>query len=323
MDSLTQLWVWKGLRFVIGWGVTIGAGLFGLWYGRRLQAAGTTLADLSRRESISWKRLAGLSVLLGGTYLAARDWAGLETFLKPISRFRVQFAMITLRSLLVFLGTTQWVIGSEDRRLRRTLVLVAISCLVMTGVELLTLWPMVSMLGNPELDRHSGVVLQSTGYSCAPCSLATVARLYGRVIPERDSALAMEAGMNGTSCDEMAGGARVLGFPEARPVTTTLEALATADLPVLISVEFGGVRNLHAVALIGLSSTTVYLADPLIGLCSLPHDRFRARWDGEAVLLGRPTFAATAPVTLSGFSPAAFKALSLGLEPPRPPPGGK
>lgn len=319
MDPLTALWVWKAFRFILGLLVTYLAWRLGKWRARQLQAQGRQGSPYTPGQEISWKRLVGLGGLLGGIWWFGEYLTFLEPYL-PTGRYRTQFGLVTLRSLLAFLGAMQMVIDGEDPRWRRTLILVVVSCLVMTGIEVLTLWPMASAIGAPELDPRSGVVIQSTGYSCAPSSLATICRLYGRVLPEREAALAMEAGLNGTTTDEMALGARAVGFPDATPVNNaTLAQLAAADRPALLSIEFGGVRNLHAVALLGLSSTTVYIADPLVGLHAMSYAAFARRWDGEAVLLGVPSFAASCEVRLSTFSPVAFQRLSLSLEAqPRP-----
>jgi predicted double-glycine peptidase len=319
MDPLTVLWVWKAFRFMLGLLVTYLAWRLGKWRARQLQAHGLQGSPYTPGQEVSWKRLAGLGALLGGIWWFGEHLIFLEPFL-PSDRYRTQFGLVTLRSLLAFLGAMQMIIDGEDPRWRWTLVLVVVSCLVMTGIEVLTLWPMVSAIGAPELDARSGVVIQSTGYSCAPSSLATICRLYGRVLSEREAALAMAAGLNGTTIDEMALGAQAVGFPDATPVTNaTLDQLAAVDRPALLSIEFGGVRNLHAVALLGLSSTTVYIADPLVGLHAMSYEAFARRWDGEAVFLGAPSFAASGEVRLSTFSPAAFQRLSLSLEArPRP-----
>lgn len=312
MDPLTNLYFWKIVRFLVGLSITVAAGLLGRWHGRYQLSQGKTLETLIGSKETSWKRLIVIGVLFYGIYLALVHWGGLEILLIPVTRYRLQFGMVLLRSLLVFLAVLQWTVAAGDARLKRALILVAVSCLIMTGVEVMTLVPMADSLHGFEIDK-SGVVIQTTGFSCAPASLVTVCRMYGRVISERESALAMEAGLNGTTLDEMALGARALGFPEALPHTTTLEQIASADLPVLISIKFLDVWDLHATAILGLSSTTVYIADPLVGLRTFPRDKFHEVWRGATVSLGRPTFAASAPVSLAAFSPEAFKAFSRTL----------
>jgi ABC-type bacteriocin/lantibiotic exporter with double-glycine peptidase domain len=129
--------------------------------------------------------------------------------------------------------------------------------------------------------------------------------MYGKNISETDVAIALKTGMTGTTDQEAAIGAKLLGFPDAAPCRPTLAEMLAEDLPLIVTIECDGV--MHDVGLVGAASHTVIIADPLVGLVHYTHADFQAVYQKRGVKLGRPVFSQENPVRLSTFKPELFQ----------------
>lgn len=302
---MTWLILGKVIRFLAGLLITFGAGWLGALHARRLNAQGISWDAFQAGNSLDRKKIVPLALglsLVGAWYLLEQKFQ----FFKPVEGFLQQGGLVTLRSVLVFLFVLQWNLATERVRLKRALWAIVPSILIMTGVEAYHLWPMALQVNESLISRH-GVVIQTTGYTCAPASLATLMRLYGKPMTEVDASVLVGGGMGGSFDDEITAGAKAAGFPDALPWTGNLDAIASEDLPLIVSIRFHDVWDMHAVALIGLSSTTVTLADPMGGLRRIPRDRFHEHWRGRGVRFGRPSFPFDPGVRLSTFHPGMLK----------------
>ena len=304
-------------RFGIGFLLTAFAAFIGWHHATRLRRQGQTYDTWQEQNRFNKGSLVRLSVVgfcFLGVYLADVH----EQALKWIAGYVQQTGMVIIKALLAFLFAFLWVLHPDRARLKRSLFALIPAFLIISGVELFLLWPMASALEGEAITR-SGVVLQSTGFSCAPTALANVCRAWGKLVGEKQGTLAVAAGMGGSYDDEIARGAIALGFPEAAPVRITLAEIASDDIPLVISIKYLDTWDLHAVAVLGLNSSTVTLADPMSGLRGIPIASFPDLYREKAVRLGRPTFAAaTLTPKLSEFDPQVFRFRSLSMEPNRP-----
>jgi len=89
-----------------------------------------------------------------------------EAWLTPGLQILAGFAL----GLVVFL---EWP-GRHDRKRRQSLVLASIAFLACLGYLVWQAVPLTNRLGAPSL--RDGVVMQTTSYTCAPSSIATLAR---------------------------------------------------------------------------------------------------------------------------------------------------
>jgi len=323
MTEIQALYAWKGVRFLVGLTVTLTFALLGFFHGRSLQRQGITGEDQAKARQFTLVNACRdllLTAIIVGIFYAVDNRYGL---LMIIAGYVHQGALVAIKSVLAFMIFSQWQVWSDKARLKRSLWIIVPAFVIITAVELYLLWPVLGQLGKEEIDK-SGVVLQTTGSTCAPACLATLLRLYGKPITEAEAVLAMGIGSNGSYDDEMVRGAKAVGFSAARAEKrATLEGIAAIDRPLILSIKYFGEWDLHAVGLLGLTSDTLYIADPLIGLREYDRRTFHEHWRGPAVHLGPPDFCPTSTVRLSTFSPGAFKASSLAMCPPRGPrPGG-
>jgi predicted double-glycine peptidase len=144
-----------------------------------------------------------------------------------------------------------------------------------------------------------GVTIQSSGFSCVPCSLATVLRRWGLDYTEGEIAYAVRSSFRGTSRPRVPGAVRKLGASkklQAKVIRTTWEELRKFDVPCLFSTVWLGVN--HCTAIIGLDDENVVAGEPQMGLVRIGTERFHKdwKWDGYAVVV--------APDFLHCFSPS-------------------
>lgn len=308
MDRVGTLILGKVFRFFLGILVTalsIGAGIF---YGKSLQKQGITAenyVEKSRFDKYAVLRL----LIIAGILIPGWTWLGKNTMIiERISTYSNQFAMISLRSLLGFIFALQWQISEDKTKLKRTGVILGIAFLVFLVVEGIILFPSFLFISG-EVGKD-GVVMQSTGSTCGPASLANILRVYGRKCDEKDVAIAMRTGMGGTTDTEGAAGAKLLGFPKAQPCMITFEEILREDLPLVVNVDFDGIP--HDVGIIGVTSHTIFIADPAAGMVQYTHKEFQGIFKKRGIRLGSPAFPDSAGVRLSTFDPEKFRKFSLG-----------
>ncbi len=313
MDPLVALFFWKLGRFALGIGVTILAGYLGYLRGKTLRERGVTGETFSESQKVTvWmvaRDLLLVFLLVKGLGYLDRKFSIFSFF----ARFLQQIGLVSIRSVLVFLFFSQWQIWTDKTRLRRAGWVIAVAVVVMAVVEVILLCPATVLVGDDEIEPRSGVVLQTCSISCGPASLVNILRAFGRMETERETVMAMGIGLGGSFDDELIRGAVAMGFPQARSSLCSLDEVASADLPLIVSLDYfeDWRGSLHAVAILGISSATVTYADPLIGLRTVTRKDFEAQWKGPAVHLGPPAFPASRTPRLSTFDPAAFKKFSL------------
>jgi len=315
MDAWTVMVVSKVARFLIGLAITVGFGFLGIQHGRRIRkamASGSCSSEPIRftpRILIRDLAIAGFLVFL----ICAAERAFL--LVSRLSGYLNQFGFVALRSVLVFFAALQWKTSDYRKPLYRVVWILGPAIAIMTAIEIFILWPASTTLGKEEYDPRSGIVMQSTAYSCAPAALATICRLYGRPVTEREAAVGMGTGLAGTADSEIAFGAETLGFGDAKPWRPTLEEIASYDRPIILSVRYFDLRELHAVSLLGISTDSILIGDPLIGLRTFRRDTFHEEWGGNAVFLGTPSFPFSSQPTLSNFRVERLKSLLPSWKP--------
>lgn len=300
----------KAFRFFIGLLVTVLSIFIGTWHGKKLRSQGITGENYYQRNQMTRMGLLRL-------FLVAGIAVGLFFFLDRctmalhlLSPYFTQFSVVALRSLLCFLYAFQWRIWEDKTRLWRSGAIVLIAILVFVVVEGLILFPAHFLIGRQV--HPSGVVIQSTNVTCCPTALTNIMRLYGVNIWEKDTVLAMKVGLTGTTDTEAAEGAKLLGFPYAEPIRPTLERMIAEDLPLIVSIDSSG--DPHAVAVFGISSFSVVIADPHVGLVQYTHSDFKRIMLGNAIRIGAPSFSYKGKVSLSNFDEKKFQETSLAME---------
>ena len=133
-----------------------------------------------------------------------------------------------------------------------------------------------------------GVTLQTTTFSCAPSSIATILRTYGLEYTEGELAYALQTTTMGTDDSHIPRVIREFGKPlnlKAEFVNTSLEQLREMKKPAVLFIYAGNMR--HATALLGFDDDMVVLGEPYYGIRKINIKDFQevTRWTRLATVI--------------------------------------
>lgn len=136
-----------------------------------------------------------------------------------------------------------------------------------------------------------GVVLQTTSHTCAPASIATLARLVGvdPNLSERDVVKLTHTTRKGTYALGSIQAMKQLGLAPNYQWGLTIDDLIAVEQPAVLSVKepVDGVIFNHAVALLSVDANakTVTIGNPLYGRQVLTFDQMKGYWMGQAIFV--------------------------------------
>ncbi len=188
---------------------------------------------------------------------------------------------------------------------RLHLSLLAFLFVSMQLIEIILVMPAAPFLDNEKVDKY-GVVMQTRMVTCVPVALANVCRLYGDSIGEYEATRLVKTMMIGSLIGHSVAGCKNLGFSEAAYTKASFKEMIVEDLPFLITINSGFKNVEHAVAVVGCSEGKVFLADPWLGFCRIPQERFSKIGINGIIRLGRRSSSKRIP-TLSGFKIESLK----------------
>lgn len=150
--------------------------------------------------------------------------------------------------------------------------------------------PVTNSLNQPKvIDRI--IVLQTSPYTCAPASIATLARFTGKhpYLSELDAVKLTMTNRFGTSTLAEIQAMEQLGLKPSFRYGLSLKDLLKIDRPAILHVrvklKYSGRIVAHAVALLSIDREDLALivADPLSGIKKIPFNKLKGYWFGEAV----------------------------------------
>lgn len=189
--------------------------------------------------------------------------------------------------LLIFLELEG--IKSKERMIQLFIGIVAISFPI--SILIHSSLPITHLVKEPKI--VDGVVLQTTSYTCAPSSIATLARLFGKYpnILEKDVVELTKTTRNGTSTLAEIRAMGELGLAPEYRHNLTVDDLVKINKPGLlhVKVKYNNKEIAHTVALLSVNSKekTVTIADPLSGINLKKFDDLKGYWMDEAVFVGQ------------------------------------
>ena len=184
-------------------------------------------------------------------------------------------------------------LSGKRSRIKVVRLLVALGAISFAlSILLFFLQPVQAMLAKPKL--VNGIIMQTTPYTCAPASIATLARVTKQhpVITEKEVVALTKTNRFGTTTlSEIKAMKKLELNPEYRH-NLTIEDLISLNKPALLHVKEKrkngkGVRFSHAVALLSINSQqgSILIANPLYGLQIKTVEEFDRYWFGEAILV--------------------------------------
>jgi predicted double-glycine peptidase len=180
----------------------------------------------------------------------------------------------------------EWPGRRDRRRLQQLLVAIAAIALPLAILLHYSL-PVTGLLGEPLIVEN--IVLQTTPYTCAPASIATLARLIGTApnLSEREAVILTGTDRFGTSTLAEISALKRLGLAPRYRRGLTVAELAAAKQPALLHVKepVGGIKIGHTVVLLETNSQkqTFIIGNPLYGRLERTFDSMEGYWTGEAV----------------------------------------
>lgn len=184
---------------------------------------------------------------------------------------------------LVF-GLALAVVFAEGHRERWKLALVS----VLTGVTLLAFQRSNHRLIHEELSDETtedGVVLQTSGASCAAATGANILRWYGLDYTEKETAQIMGTTGSGTSPAQVIYGMRKIGFDGHKFEDLNCE-LSALPVPCMLFIDHKvtGPES-HAVMFAGEREGLSEILDPLLGRRLVSRDEFIGFWHGRGIVI--------------------------------------
>jgi len=249
----------------------------------------------SRAAHPLWRRarrplflaLAHLSVAVFFWRMTFKFFPEIEARWMPVAGYALVERDVWLPAILLFPASLAHLLPS---RLRPAATL---PLLIFLGLVLHAASWRLDVPTRPLPSRFSeGVCLQTTGYTCAAASAATLLHAMGIESSEDEMArLASAHPKMGTSCylaalalqrklDEAGGSGRAV---VVAPGTDGLDALPA---PFLAAMQYSPFLN-HMVCVLRVSGARILVGDPIGGLSEWPRKEFERRWRGVAVVVER------------------------------------
>lgn len=273
--------IWMSLASIV---LAIGVGSR---YGHRLHDRGVTLSGKLRlREAplIPVCMLAFVALIVVSQAVMSRPsitWR-LPLF---VEYWLLPFLWALRLMLVTFAASAVTTIAMLGKSKYRFVLLFACTIVVLT-VEGATRYASQPRL--PELHdwERDGVIIQSSGVTCAPAACANIARSLGVEKTEREMARALQTNWLGTSPSQMVYGMRSLGFSARRVVIPSCDVREVKP-PAILSVDHGGQVGGHAVAYMGMEGEHCVIINPNAGRQILSVDMIKKSWRGHAIEISR------------------------------------
>ncbi len=188
-------------------------------------------------------------------------------------------------ALTAFLGAFTLILARKTGHAQQRQL--AFGCLTMLAAVLLPQWTFTRPLAG-ELRNETGadgVILQSSGVSCAAASGANIARLLGLPgMTEIVVAEKMRTTRVGTTMPQAVEGMRALGI-RCTPTKIAASEIDSLAPPAFLYVDHEGVgRNGHAIVLVGRAPDQRYrVIDPLVGKATWTREQLLDIWHGLAI----------------------------------------
>lgn len=266
--------------------------ILGILMGRSLAARGLTANNaLEKHQKLVYIILIKITIFIGLFFLLG--YLKLTHLIPNILLLWIGGHLTDLSLATGFLGLGL-LVGLELpgwNNPQRRYQLIAVTVLLSLPLFLLiheTL-PITARLGEPLV--VDGVVLQTTPYTCAPATIATLGRWVGKHPQLTEKDVVKIAGTNrfGTSALDEIRAMRRLGLMPNYQNNLTLNDLIAQGKPALLQVNepVGETTIPHAIALLEINSKrrTLTLANPLYGKQVKLFEQMQGYWTGTATFV--------------------------------------
>ncbi|XGV98507.1 MAG: cysteine peptidase family C39 domain-containing protein [Leptolyngbya sp. BL-A-14] len=267
--------------------------LAGSWLGASLAKRGLTADNALQKhqQQVYWISaiVLGIGTLVAVLMVAGQRSPWVPSFLLLYLGAYFWDAVLLLccfcAGLLLLLERSGW---NDRTRLQQLLLFLTVSL----SAVIFLLWQGLPITGLVEAPRMTeGVVLQTTPYSCAAATIATLARQVrpARQTTEQDVVKLAGTSRQGTNTLSEIYAMEQLGLaPDYRRNLTIAELVDRKQMAVLHVMEPVGNKSIqHAIALLAIDPNRkeLMVANPLIGKQIKTFDSMKDYWLGEAVFV--------------------------------------
>ena len=267
--------------------------IIGLYLGKKLADRGITAENaLVNHQRLTYIILIFLATVIITFLVSAK--ANLKLFPQIILLYYGEYTNDFVLSLGWFsiglLLGLELPIQGDRQRLRKLILAVIIITIPLAGLIHYSI-PVTNLLGEPVVVE--GVVLQTTNYTCAPASIATIVQITGTFpnFSEKDAIILTSTNRFGTSTLAEMRALHRLGLTSHFRDSLKNTELINLNLPALLHVKepVNGGYIAHAVVLLQVDETaqTVTIGNPLYGQQLKTFNEMQEYWTGEAVVLGQ------------------------------------
>ena len=179
--------------------------------------------------------------------------------------------------------------GRRDRQRLREMLIAVFTIMLAISIIIHYSLPVNALVGNPKI--ADGIVLQTTRYTCAPASIATLANLMGIQPPltEKDVVAMTNTNKFGTSVLAEIRTMEKLGMsPQYKRGLNITDLINNNKLAILhVNEPIRGKKMNHAIALLGINPNeqTVTVGNPIYGIQIKTFEEMEDYWTGDAVFV--------------------------------------
>ncbi|MGD1808608.1 cysteine peptidase family C39 domain-containing protein [Dapis sp. BLCC M126] len=267
--------------------------ILGLYLGKKLADRGITAENaLVNHQRLTYIILIFLATVIITFLLSAKANPKLfpNIILLYIGEYTNDFVLGLGWLSMGFLLGLELPIQGDRQRLQKLILAVIIITIPLAGMIHYSL-PVTNLLGEPVVVEE--VVLQTTSYTCAPASIATIARITGTFpnFSEKDAIILTGTNRFGTSTLAEMRALHRLGLASHVRDSLKTKDLINLNLPALLHVkeQVNGGYIAHTVVLLQVDGIAqiATIGNPLYGQQFKTFNEMQEYWTGEAVVLGQ------------------------------------
>jgi hypothetical protein len=250
-----------------------------------LNARGVRLQGSVDVRNVPWLAASGLAfVFANSLFLILREFTYAEWYVPvTIDYFSVPVIWLADVFLMAFVFSAIAALGIVQRHRARWLV-VALSLTVLPAAELQfqrSAWAVPPVLSTPRMTEN-GVLLQTSGSSCAAVACANIARQYGVPRTEAEMVALLGTTVSGTTPAQVIRGMETLGFSCAKHIARD-HSIAKVEPPAVLFVAQGNDPTGHAVSYMRRDGNRFEIWDPGGGSRQFDQAEIARNWSGCAI----------------------------------------
>lgn len=261
----------------------------GAAYAYRLFQKGVRLNAPDTPRRAKWLVIAGLGFIFGNAvFLPLKEFPSIAWYLPiPVEYCLTPLGWAVELSLMTFAIAGISTLGFLEHH-RARWVLIAMSLLIFISAKILFQAYAQDVPPDTGNQRKSadGLLLQTTGSTCAPTACANVARFFGKDTNEKEMVALLGTKDHGTSPAQIIYGMQKLGLACKKRYIHNKD-IAQLHPPAILLVNWSIEVDGHVVVYNGLVDGEAEIWDPVSGKILMERDALNKKWHGRAIEISK------------------------------------